>query len=113
MTFPPGALIGLSGAPRPGLRRVSWILLLGFIPVERMAFVLDEVADRRTVETARGAVQRLGRHERRVVPTGENTCALRDIVTTEPRVAWARPATMKVVASVFHHRHKRLIRLYS
>lgn len=113
MTFPAGALTGLSGPPRPGLRRVSWILLLGFIPVERMAFVLDEVADRRLVESARGAVQRLWRHERRVVATGETTCALRDIVTTEGRVAWARPATMRAVASVFHHRHKRLRLLYS
>ncbi|WOF73004.1 hypothetical protein QMT40_000630 [Parvibaculaceae bacterium PLY_AMNH_Bact1] len=110
MTFPPGGF-DFSKAPLKQPLFTSWILLFGFLPFDRHTFVLHEVGPLHFIETSHTLLQKLWRHERYLTAQGDST-DVRDVVTVIPRVAFMQPLTNHIVASIFRHRHKRLLRLY-
>ena len=110
MTFPPDGF-DFTSAPLNKPLFTSWILLFGFLPFDRHTFVLHDVGPSHFVETSHTLLQKLWRHERHLTEQGDST-EVRDVVTVVPRLAFMRPLTNRIVATIFRHRHRRLARLY-
>ncbi len=111
MTFPPDGF-DFTSAPLDKPLFTSWILLFGFLPFDRHTFVLHDVGPSHFVETSHTLLQKLWRHERYLTDQGDST-EVRDVVTVSPHLAFMRPLTNLIVATIFRHRHRRLARLYS
>jgi ligand-binding SRPBCC domain-containing protein len=97
----------------------SWILLFGLIPVDYDDLYLAELEPgRRFLERSSMLSMRVWQHERIVEPAGEGACRVTDRLGFELRagVAWipgfARLAAA-IVAALFRHRHRRLMRAFS
>ena len=91
----------------------SWILLLGFFPVERMRLTLVELEPgRRFVEQSGTTFMRLWRHERTVeaAPAG---CTITDKLTLAAPLVLFTPLVAKLIGYFFNHRHRRLRRLFN
>jgi hypothetical protein len=110
MTFPKDGFDFSKAMPGQPLF-TSWILLFGFLPIDRHTFIIHEVGPLHFVETSHTLLQRSWRHERYLTPQGDST-DVRDVVTVIPRLAFMQPVTNRIVATIFRHRHKRLARLY-
>lgn len=114
MTFPPSsARLDTQGTPTGRRLFRSWILALGFLPVEFDDLVLVElVPGRRFLERSSMLTQRTWQHERRVEPRGDG-CVVTDVVEFEPRWQWAGRLQLPLFRLVFAHRHRRLVRLFN
>ncbi len=110
MTFPKDGF-DFSEAPVDQPLFKSWILLFGFLPIDRHTFVLHEVGPSHFIETSHTLLQKHWRHERYLTAQGDST-DVRDVVTVIPRVAFMTPLTNRIVATIFRNRHKQLARLY-
>ncbi len=103
------------GWPRPpaaGPRRYrSWILLLGFIPIDYDDLTFIELAPGRFLERSPMLTQREWQHERRVDPV-EGGCVLSDRVSFVPRIAALGPLFLPMFRMAFALRHRNLRRRF-
>lgn len=109
MTFPAGRANILDFDVELGqpLAR-SWILLFGFLPIERSDLTLVELdTGRRFVEQSPMLTMRLWRHERTIAPIPGGS-SITDRLTFEPRLGG--PIVEWFVAALFRHRHRVLRR---
>lgn len=96
----------------------SWILLGGLVPVDYDDLSLAELEPgRRFLERSRTLSFAVWQHERIVEPDGEGACRVTDRLGFEfrPAIAWmpgSAGLARAVVAALFRHRHRRLIRHY-
>ncbi len=91
----------------------SWIMLLGWVPIDRHAFgSFTFKPDSGFVEISSSWVNSVWRHERFVEPTG-NGCLLTDRVTFAPRLPLMTPILKAIYLLVFRHRHRRLRARYA
>ncbi len=113
MTFPAG-LDDLTEGWQPGTRRFrSWILALGFVPVDYDDICFDEVEPgRRFLERSVLLTQRVWIHERTVEPTATG-CRLTDRVRFEPRWSWLAGVQGRLFRAVFGWRHRNLRRRFA
>jgi ligand-binding SRPBCC domain-containing protein len=115
MTYPKEAEgLDLSDARvRPGEPLfVSWILLLGVLPVERWQLEMAEIGPgMRFVEQSRVLTLSFWRHERSVEAVSGG-CILSDRLTFEPRLPGLGGLFEPVVRAFFAHRHRRLVGLF-
>jgi len=91
----------------------SWVLLLGFLPLDRHAFgSLDLSQNMRFVETSSSWVNRVWQHERvvKAVPGG---CQVVDTVRFAPRLPLMSPFLKAIYILVFRHRHSQLRALHA
>lgn len=110
MTFPKDGFDFSTAAPGQPLF-TSWILLFGFLPIDRHTFVIHEVGPSHFIETSHTLLQKSWRHERYLTEQRDGT-EVRDVVTVVPRATFMQPLTNRIVAAIFRHRHKQLARLY-
>jgi ligand-binding SRPBCC domain-containing protein len=95
-------------------RRVcrSWVLLGGVVPVDYDDLTLVERGPGlRFLERSPLLSQRSWQHERWVEAV-DGGCRLTDRLTFEPRIAAAARVSRRVVAAIFAHRHRRLVRRF-
>jgi ligand-binding SRPBCC domain-containing protein len=96
----------------------SWILLLGFLPVEYDDLRLVELEPgHRFLERSSMLSLKTWQHERIVEPTGDRSCQVTDRLTFEMRqplaFIGAERIARAVVARLFAHRHRRLARRFA
>ena len=113
MTFPAGASgMSLADAPLGCVAFHSWILLFGWIPIDRHALTLTEVRDGFGFrEDSSSWSQRQWRHERTLEDI-DGGCIVRDRLTFSARIPWFEPVLAGIVRTLFQHRHGRLRRRY-
>lgn len=111
MTFPAGSIDDLRAATPGQPIAACWLLAFGLVPFDRHVLVMEEVGERHFIEASHSAVQKLWRHERHVTPTGSG-CAVRDVITVVPRLAFAGATARATAAAIFRHRHRQLRKLY-
>lgn len=94
----------------------SWILLLGFLPVDWDDITVAELEPgRRFLERSTMLSMSLWQHEREVAPTGDGACQVTDRLTFQLRrpLAWV-PGSSRLASAIvrrlFAHRHNRLVR---
>jgi ligand-binding SRPBCC domain-containing protein len=99
---------------QPGQRLFrSWLLLLGFLPVDYDDLTIAEIGPgHRFQERSRMMSASVWEHERVVVPTGTGSCRLTDRVGFVPRTALHGVVLRRVVPLLFAHRHRRLRKRY-
>jgi len=86
----------------------SWVLLFGFVPIDRHAFgTLEFSQDRGFVETSSSWVNRVWRHERTVKQTAGG-CEVVDRLQYLPRLPVASFLLKAIYILVFRHRHNKL-----
>jgi hypothetical protein len=109
MTTPSEAKgLRIEDAPLGTLAFHSWILLFGFVPVDRHALVLIEMEPpTRFLERSSSWVQRVWEHERELSSTDTGT-KIRDRVEFRPRLGFLGPLVVVIIAWVFDHRHRQL-----
>lgn len=92
----------------------SWVLLLGFAPLDRHRFGFERVVDgHRFDERSTSWLQRSWCHTRTVTDGPSTSSAyVRDELAIEPRLALLAPVVRAVVRGVFRHRHARLRRRF-
>lgn len=91
----------------------SWIMLLGWVPIDRHAFgSISFKPDSGFVEISSSWINSAWRHERFVESTG-NGCHLTDRVTFAPRLPPMTPLLKAIYLLVFRHRHRRLRARYA
>ncbi|WP_372365855.1 hypothetical protein [Candidatus Uabimicrobium sp. HlEnr_7] len=89
----------------------SWILLFGFIPVDRLRITPVEIVEgQHFIEESPMFTMKKWRHERYVIPT-QNACQVKDIIVFEP-------LAFKTIVSIFvkllfRNRHKNLRKKFS
>jgi hypothetical protein len=106
------ASLDLEHAPLNQRAFRSWILALGFLPIDYDDLTLIELEPgRRFLERSTMLTQRVWEHERVVEPT-ENGCLLTDRVRFEPRVPVLGPLFLIVFRLAFGLRHRNLRRLF-
>ncbi len=110
MTFPKDGF-DFSKAPPGQPLFTSWILLFGFLPIDRHTFILQEIGRTHFIETSHTLLQELWRHERYLTEC-DGGANVRDVVTVTPRLSFMQPLINRIVATIFRHRHKRLAHLY-
>lgn len=109
MTVPRGvnSILDLHVEPGKPLAR-CWVLLFGFIPIDRSDLTLVEIDDGRGfVEESPMLSMRRWRHERTIEPVGHGS-RLTDRLTFEPRLGG--PVVKWFISVVFRHRHAVLRR---
>jgi len=90
----------------------SWILALGFIPVEYDDITLAEIdPGSRFLECSELLTQREWVHERTVEPHGAG-CLIADRVHFVPRVSVLGPLHLLVFRATFWLRHRNLARIF-
>lgn len=92
----------------------SWLLLLGFVPIDRHRFGFDEIVEgERFAERSTSIVNRSWQHRRSVSHGGlPGTAVVQDDIVVEPRLAFLAPLSRVGVGAVFRHRHRRLRRRF-
>lgn len=92
----------------------SWILLLGFVPLDRHRFGFAHIVDGyRFDERSTSWLHRSWRHTRTVTDgPGGSSAFVRDELAIEPRLELLAPFARIAVRSVFRHRHARLRRRF-
>ena len=98
----------------PGRRLFrSWLLLLGFVPVDYDDLTITELGPgRRFQERSRMLSATVWEHERVVEPVGAGTCRVTDRVSFSPRTAVHAAVLSRLVPRLFDHRHHRLRRRF-
>jgi hypothetical protein len=90
----------------------SWILLFGFIPIDRHSFRLEEIcAESGFRECSSSWMNREWNHERRTVAR-RGGCTVMDRVAVAGRIPMLWALLMPIYKFVFRHRHRRLRRKY-
>lgn len=112
MTFPPGLEDLTSSVPAGERLGRCWLLLGGFLPIERDDVTFVEVdPGRRFLERSTMLMQRVWEHERMVTADGDG-CIVTDRVRFEPRIRALESFFRVVFRAVFAYRHRSLRRLY-
>lgn len=107
MSYPADAG-SIESAPVNRLVFASWLLLFGFIPIDRHFLSFESILPGAGFdERSWSWMQRVWVHRRRVVADG-GACVLSDELAFEPRLPLARPILRLVVRGLFEHRHRRL-----
>ena len=89
----------------------SWMLLLGFLPVDYDDITLIQREPLAFIESSVMATQRSWRHERRIKPLYDG-CIVTDHLSWEPRFPGAGHIFHLIVPALFRHRHQRLRRRF-
>jgi len=114
MTYPP-TLSSLDAAPRELLGKLafkSWVLLLGWLPVDRHFLSLTSVTTGEGFdERSSSWSNRVWNHRRTLTPIDGGTHIV-DELSFEPRVALAAPFLRWFITTVFTHRHRVLRRQF-
>ncbi len=112
MTHPKG-LESLEGNEVPLGRCAfrSWILLVGFIPIDYDDLTFIELEPGRFLERSPMLTQREWQHERRVEPF-EGGCVLTDLVRFVPRIGALGPLFLPMFRMAFALRHRNLRRRF-
>lgn len=91
----------------------SWILLLGFLPVEYDDLTLVRIEpERGFLEDSTMLSQRRWIHERMLEPVAGG-CRVTDRIRFEPRLPGTGRVFLAVFRLFFRHRHRRLVRHFS
>lgn len=114
MTIPAGGLdLDAAALALPARLGRSWLLLGRVLPVDYDDLVIEELSDGHFLERSQMATLRPWVHERTVTPlaggcrvTDQLTFALRPPLN---RVPGARRLAELIVATLFRHRHRRLV----
>lgn len=116
MTMPKGIAPGMTidDAPLGEPLGRSWILLARVIPVDYDDLCLVERGPGlRFLERSQLGSAKLWEHEREVLATGDSSCEISDRLRFEPRaplrVIGGAAIAQRIVATLFRHRHARLI----
>jgi ligand-binding SRPBCC domain-containing protein len=109
MTYPPeGESLDVSSMPIGEVAFRSWILLFGFLPIDRHALRLLRVEPGRGfLESSTSWNQRTWIHER-TIESEPGGCRIADRVEFEPRLGLLGPLLQPIFRAVFRHRHARL-----
>jgi hypothetical protein len=114
MTYPP-ALSNLDSAPPELLGKLafkSWVLLLGWLPVDRHFLSLEALYSGQGFdERSQSWSQKVWIHRRRLQKIPEGTSVV-DELEFEPRLGFAAPFLRWFIARVFAHRHRQLQRQF-
>ena len=90
----------------------SWILLFGFIPIDRLRITPVEVIEgEHFIEESPMLTMKRWRHERYVEPVDNNKCCVRDILTFQP--FFFTPIVAIFVKILFKNRHRKLRKKFS
>jgi ligand-binding SRPBCC domain-containing protein len=113
MTYPPShARLTRRAFPSGQTTFRSWILLLGFLPVEFDDFHLAEIVEGRGfLEVSRLFSMKEWRH-RRTIDAVLGGCLVRDVVSFEPRWRLAGSVLYRTYRLAFGLRHGALKRLF-
>ncbi len=88
-----------------------WILLFGLVPIDWDDLVLERLdPPNGFLERSSMLSMRTWEHERRLEPTPDGGCVVRDRVRFEPRLPVPARALLPLYKTVFRHRHRRLRR---
>lgn len=89
----------------------SWLLLLGFIPIDRHQFLFADVREDGFIETSSSLTHELWQHERKISsqPEGIN---VEDYVCYRSRLPILGGILKPIYQAVFRHRHYRLRKRY-
>ena len=91
----------------------SWILLLGFVPIDYDDLTLVAIEPGRGFhERSRMLSMRVWEHERSLEPSAAG-CRIRDRLGFEPRVPGTGALLERIVRAMFRHRHRRLRRRFA
>jgi ligand-binding SRPBCC domain-containing protein len=86
----------------------SWILLFGILPIDYDDLTLARIEPGRGfLETSRLLTSRRWEHERTVDPATQGS-VLSDRILFEPSLRVAGPTQLRIVRTLFAHRHRRL-----
>ncbi len=109
MTFPPElALLKVKDVKLGVVLLHSWVLLAGFLPLDRHALCLTELVDGEGFrEESTSWLQRRWIHDRRITPLATG-CRVTDRLSFEPRLGLLRPIISRVVRTTFERRHRHL-----
>jgi hypothetical protein len=92
----------------------SWVLALGFIPFDYDEITLVERGPGlRFVERSPMGSMRSWQHERFVEPRDDQSCAITDRLTFEPRLPGSTRLVRGLIERIFAHRHRRLLSWFS
>jgi hypothetical protein len=110
MSVPPEASgMHLDEAPLETPLFSSWVLLGGFVPIDRHHFALSAVEHGRGfLENSTSWSQRHWQHQRSVEVGGEQACVVTDRLTFTPRLSAMGPLLERIIGAVFRRRHARL-----
>jgi len=87
----------------------SWLLLGGFVPIDRHTFCLEAIEEGCFQEQSSSWLHAVWRHERRVLGA-EAGCRVVDTLGFRPRLPFVGRIVLWIVRRVFEHRHRRLAR---
>ena len=91
----------------------SVMILFGLLPVDYDDIMLVSMdPSSGFVESSTMLSMRTWRHERRVTTSGSGGSRIADTLTFTPRVPGTGPLLETIVSALFHHRHRRLARLF-
>jgi len=106
------ASLDLERAPLGQRAFRSWILALGFLPIDYDDLTFVELEPgHRFLERSTMLTQRVWEHERVVEPAGAG-CVISDRVRFEPRIPVLGPLFLVVFRLAFRLRHRNLRRLF-
>jgi ligand-binding SRPBCC domain-containing protein len=110
MTVPPEASkMRIEDAPVGRPMFTSWVLLRGILPIDRHSFMLAQVEPGHGfAEDSTSWSQLQWEHRRTVEPRGERGCVLTDRLTFTPRLHLSGPVLVRVIGTIFRHRHRLL-----
>jgi ligand-binding SRPBCC domain-containing protein len=92
----------------------SWVLLAGVLPIDfDDVTIVERGPGHRFLERSPMGSMRFWEHERTVTPRGPGECEVRDRLTFEPRIPGAGGLARRLIARIFAHRHRRLVRWYA
>ena len=91
----------------------SWVLLLGFVPIDRHVFFFDSIDPARGfVESSSSTINAVWRHQRVITPVPSG-CCLTDTVSYRNRVPGLGVFFRPVYRLVFFWRHRYLRKKYA
>lgn len=87
----------------------SWLLLWGFIPLDRHSLCLTEIVPGEGFhEESSSWLERSWIHDRRITPMADG-CRVTDRLRFKPRIPALRALLCRIVRSTFERRHRRLV----
>ncbi len=90
----------------------SWVLFLGWIPIDYDEINLEEIEEGRGfVERSKMLSQRYWEHIRTIRPLDEGA-VVTDAIVWEPRLPLPASAMRPLFRAIFRHRHRRLRRRF-
>lgn len=110
MTYPPSIeTLRAEDVPLGKVLFRSWVLLWGFIPLDRHSLCLTEIAPLAGFhEESSSWLERSWIHDRRITPLPVG-CRVTDRLQFQPRALVPRAILRRIVRSTFERRHRRLL----